>query len=403
VADRLVIIGSGMAAARLLESLDEQKAGFDITVIGEEPQSSYNRILLSSVLCGEKGPRELPLLSPEWYRARRINLITGQAVTSVDIEGRRVYTAHGHIIDYDRLVFATGSRAHIPQVSGIDADGVLAFRSLTDLDRIRELAASSKRVVVVGGGLLGLEAAHGLDSLGLQVTVVHRRGWPMNRQLDREAGQLLQSQLEVRGIRFAMNASPERLQASEGRVRGVVLDNGLELKAGMALFAAGIEPNSELAGDAGLECRRAIVVDRYLQTSVKHIYALGECCQIGERTFGLVAPVRQQADILAANLTGKPGEGYRHLDTPTRLKVSGIDLYSAGRHGAAANAEEQVLRDPGAGVYRRLFFDRDRLVGAILLGDCSGGRWYDELIKSRQAVGAQRPWLVFGPDYYLRG
>ena len=399
MAEKLVIIGSGMATAKLLELLDERGADFHITVIGEEPQSSYNRILLSSILSGDKAEADAVLLDNHWYHSRNVTLRTGERVAAVDTDKGGVVTERGEYIPYDRLVFATGSRAMIPDIDGTDADGVMGFRSLSDLDALRGMATNGGRAVVVGAGLLGLEAAHGLNLLGMEVTVVHRNAWPMNRQLDAEAGELLHQLLEARGIRFAMNVSPATVNTQAGKVTGIALSDGAELAADLVLFAAGIVPRDELARAAGIHCRGAIAVNEFLQTSTENVYALGECCEIDGRTFGLVAPVYEQAACLADLLSGRPTAGYCHRETPTQLKVSGVELFSAGRLPFPEHTTSQVVRSPRQGVYRRLVFDGDRLVGAVLLGDRSGGVWFDELIRSGESVAAVRPWMMFGRQF----
>lgn len=397
--EKLLIVGSGMAAARLLSALAERRTACDITVIGEEPQASYNRILLSSILCGENSEEELSLLDSSWYDTHGIQLHTGDRVVSVDIPGKSVSTESGKQFHFDKLVFATGSKARVPGLPGSEARGVMGFRSLADLARIRLCAEKGCRAVVVGAGLLGLEAAHGLHALGADVTVVHRNAHPMNRQLDTEAGELLQQQLENRGIEFVMNVSPVGLSEENGRVTGVGLSDGSYLAADMVLFAAGIEPRMEVARAAGIDCNRAIIADRFLRTSEEHVYALGECCEIEGRTFGLVAPVYDQAECLADILCDKPTTGYTYRETPTQLKVSGIDLFSAGALPFEADTASQLLRNPSRGIYRRLVFAGDRLVGAILLGDRSGGVWYDELIQSGKSVADIRPWIMFGKAF----
>jgi len=253
--------------------------------------------------------------------------------------------------------------------------------------------------VVVGGGLLGLEAAHGLDALGLQVTVVHRQPYPMNRQLDPQAGALLQQQLQRRGIRFALGASPVAVGSLQGAVASVRLDDGRSLPARLVVFAAGIAPNVEVAAAAGVPCARAIRVDRWLRTGMPGIHALGECCELEGRGFGLVAPVWRQARVLAEVLTGQAGAGFAHAEDPVQLKVSGVELFCAGAMPFAADAESQVLQDTARGIYRRLVFAGGRLVGAILLGDRRGGSWYGELIAAGQDVSALRPRLMFGREF----
>ena len=397
--ERLLIVGSGMAAARLLEELAARGCADEITVVGEEPQPSYNRILLSSLLCGEKQPADLPLLDRDWYRAHGVLLLTGEAVTRVDALARVAWTSRARRIRFDRLVFATGARGQLPVIPGVASERVLAFRTLQDLAALRRLAVPGEPAVVVGGGLLGLEAAHGLDALGLQVTVVHRQPYPMNRQLDPQAGVLLQQQLQRRGIRFALGASPVAVGSLQGAVASVRLDDGRSLPARLVVFAAGIAPNVEVAAAAGVPCARAIRVDRWLRTGMPGIHALGECCELEGRGFGLVAPVWRQARVLAEVLTGQAGVGFAHAEDPVQLKVSGVELFSAGAMPFAADAESQVLQDTARGIYRRLVFAGGRLVGAILLGDRRGGSWYGELIAAGQDVSALRPRLMFGREF----
>ncbi len=403
MSEKLVIIGSGMATAKLLEALVARGSRYTVTVIGEEQQPSYNRILLSSILCGDKTEQDACLLDKPWYQAQGVRLHTGDRAISVDLAGKTVATEQGEIFPYDRLVFATGSTAHIPTIPGADAVGVMGFRSLADLAQIRLNAKRGGKALVVGGGLLGLEAAHGLNALGMDVTVIHRNRYPMNRQLDDEAGALLQQQLERRGIAFAMNVSPQSLSVDNGAVTGMALSNGANLDADLVLFAAGIDPRMELAQAAGIACKRAIVADRFMQTSADNVYALGECCEIDGRTFGLVAPVYEQAECLADKLCHRPTAGYTYVETPTQLKVSGIDLYSAGELPFGADTSSQYLRNPARGIYRRLIFKGDQLVGAVLLGDRTGGVWYGELIQSGASVREERSWLMFGTAFREAG
>jgi nitrite reductase (NADH) large subunit len=395
----ILIVGSGMAAARLLEELAERGCADPITVVGAEPDASYNRIQLAAVLAGDARPDHLTLLDRDWYRRHGVRLIVNDAVATIDLAGRVATTASGLRLAFDRLVFATGARAHVPAIPGTDARGVLTFRSLTDLENIRAAAGAGAPAVVVGGGLLGLEAAHGLAALGLDVTVVHRHAWPMNRQLDRDGGELLQRLLERRGIRFLTSATPESLDLLDAHVRAVRLDSGVRLPARLVVFAAGIDPECGLAQAAGIHCARAIVVDARMRASADEVYALGECCEFGGRIVGLIAPVWRQAAVLADVLTERPTAGYTHADAPTVLKVSGIEVYSAGTRTTAPDAEEQVLRDEASGIYRRLVFHRQKLVGAVLVGDRSGSAWYGDLIASEQDVSELRGSLMFGAAF----
>ncbi len=393
---RLLIVGNGMATAYLLQELTAGGVSpFRITVVGDEPvQGAYNRILLSSLLAGDKPADELWMLDARWYRQHRIELISGCRVQSLDTGAHTATLENGRKLPFDTLVLATGSRAHIPAIPGSDLDGVMGFRSMADVARLQALVAGDcDSVVIVGGGLLGLEAAHGLSQLGAKVSLVHRNTHLMNRQLDRRAGQMLQEQLAARGMTFHLQARPIAIEG-RGRVEAVRLDNGSSLSCGLLLFAAGIEPNRELAQAAGLACDRGIQVDASLRTSAPSIYALGECCEQAGRTFGLVAPIRRQAEVLAKVLRGDPA-AYRHAETPVHLKVSGVEMHA---HGVIEEEglDALVLEDPRAGIYRRLNLNGDRLAGSVLLGDKSGGSWYDELIVGAAPLSGLRHQLLFG-------
>lgn len=398
MSEQLLIIGCGMATVRLLEELVARNYPGKITVIGEEPDAGYNRILLSSLLCGDKEANDLPLVDEDWYERQGITLFTGDKVARIDLEASVAFTASGLQVAFDRLVFATGSRAHLPAIPGIDADGVMGFRTLGDLRILQQKMKPGDRAVVIGGGLLGLEAAHGLNVMGMDVTVIHRQPYVMNRQLDNPAGDLLAAQLRKRGIGFRLSVTPEAVIENKGRVTSVRLAGGEILPASVVLFAAGIDLNCELASESGLACERGILVDSHMTTSDPRCSALGECCQLGDITFGLVAPVWEQAEVLAARLMGEENANYQYRDAPTQLKVSGIDLYSAGDINGH-KAQDQVLRDDSRGVYRRLFLENGRLKGAVLLGDRRDGNWYRELIETGKDVAAYQPWLLFGRDY----
>jgi nitrite reductase (NADH) large subunit len=340
------------------------------------------------------------LLDDAWYRDQNIELVAGETVVDIDRREKRLTTASGRAFDYDKLILATGSRAHVPDIPGVEAAGVMAFRTIDDLHRIRDRALKGQaRAVVIGGGLLGLEAAHGLNELGVDVTVVHRQRWLMNRQLDEEAGELLQSALQDRGIQFRLAASPAAVLTASGGAAGVELDSGDTLSADLVLFAAGIDPNKELGEKAGLDVGRGVVVDEFLGTSDPDIHALGECAELDGNTFGLVAPIYRQADILARKLAGKPTAGFVNEPSVTQLKVSGIELFSAGAMPFPEAVENQILRDGARGIYRRLVFSGDKLIGAVLLGDRSGGNWLEGLIRDCQPVTPLRPWMLFGSSF----
>ncbi|GGO87525.1 hypothetical protein GCM10011348_40920 [Marinobacterium nitratireducens] len=396
---KLIIIGNGMATSRLLDELLRQGSGhFDISVFGEEAGGAYNRIQLSPLLAGETDREAIQLKSADWYRDNGIRLYSGDAVVRIDRVARRVISHAGVRCDYDHLVLATGSRpARIPaQNQGLD--GIFDFRTCRDVEHILDRSEQSRDAVVVGGGLLGLEAAHALNKRGLNVTLVHRADWLMNRQLDRYAGRLLRSALEARGIRFRLG---DEVVAFEGetRVTGAQLKGGERLAADCAVIATGITPNIALAQDAGLKCGHGLLVDDLLRSEDPAISALGECIEHRGRTFGLVAPIFEQARLLAERLVRGLTTPYRAAPVPTQLKVSGINLYSAGEHLEAPGLETLTLSDPGAGVYRKLLLRDNRLAGVVLYGDTRDGPWYFELLQQQAPLDDLIPMLPFGRAY----
>jgi len=391
MARRLLIIGAGMATAYLLQALEKQTHDLSITVCGDERDCCYNRVLLSSLLAGEVREDDLAML-----HRTEATFLTNTRIQRIDVQARVVYADAGQANPYDLLVLATGARVATPALQGVELEGVTAFRSLDDTRQLRDLPSCGQRAVVVGGGLLGLEAAHGLNELGFTTTVVHRNPVLMNRQLDAEGARSLQQALEQRGIRCALGHNIAAIQSADNTVSGVTLDNGDSHECNLLLFATGITPNAELATEAGLDTDRGVMVNDRLRTNDPYVYAIGECAQVGEHCFGLVAPIRDQAEVLARELTGRDGDAYRVTDTPTQLKISGIDIYRAGE--LDDSAEQLILRSKTAGVYRRLVVRNERLVGAVLVGDKRGGNWYAELIDNKTNIKALRPALMFGRD-----
>ena len=393
LAKHLVIVGAGMATAYLLRELARYEHAFRITVIGDEPDVCYNRVMLSGVLAGDSTEADLGMFEAG-DDSPALDFITATRVESVDLANRTLCTDSGQQLVYDRLVMATGAGVACP--AGIDADitGVEELRTLQDTRRLRELCASGSRAVVLGGGLLGLEAAHGLNSLGFSTTLVHRRGHLMNRQLDAEGGCLLRRKMESSGVHFVLDAEVESLHSVQNSLTGVTLGNSQLLPSDMLVVATGIAPRTDLARQAGLAVDRGVLVDEYMRTSDVHCYALGECSQLGQQCFGLVAPISAQAKVLARQLLDIEGEAYVFEDWPTQLKISGIEIFSAGDPGATG--DELVMRDAGAGVYRRLVLREGRLVSAVLVGDKHEGSWYRELISSAQDVSSIRSTLMFG-------
>ncbi len=392
----LVVVGNGMAAMRTVEELLALAPDlYDITVFGAEPHGNYNRILLSPLLAGEKSVADIMLHTREWYRAQGITLHAGDPVEHIDRRRRVVRSRAGLEVGYDRLLLATGSTPFILPVPGHQLPGVIAFRDIQDVDTMLEAARNHRHAVVIGGGLLGLEAANGLLRQGMQVTVVHVSAVLMNQQLDQPAAQLLQQALESRGLRFLLNAHTAEIVGAE-RVTAVRFKDGGEIPADLVVMAAGVRPNIALAQRAGLHCERAIVVDDTLQSYDPRVYAVGECVQHRSATFGLVAPIWEQARVCGAHLAGAGHRRYVQRATATKLKVTGVDLYSAGDFVGGEGSEDLVLRDPRRGVYKRLIVRGNRLAGAVLYGDVKDGPWYFELIQNRSDISAMRHHLLFG-------
>lgn len=395
---RLVVVGNGMAGIRTLEELLKLAPGmYDITVFGAEPYPNYNRILLSPVLAGEQDFDDIVLNPLSWYADNGITLHLGKQVTRIDRARRRVLAADGTEAAYDRLLLATGSLPFILPIPGKDLKGVIGYRDIDDTRTMIEAAKVKRRAVVIGGGLLGLEAANGLMLRGMEVTVVHLAGWLLERQLDPVAGAMLQASLEARGLQFRLDTSTSAIVGNEaGEVAAVRFSNGDEIPADLVVMAAGIRPNTALAQEAGIHCNRGIVVNDSLQTYDPRVYAVGECASHRGIAYGLVAPLFEQARVCANHLATFGIGIYRGSTVSTKLKVTGIDLFSAGDFMGGDSAEEIVLSDPGAGLYRKLVIRGDRLVGACLYGDTSDGAWYFKQIKDGTAIGERRDTLAFG-------
>ena len=393
---RLVVVGNGMAAMRTVEELLKLAGdAYQITVFGAEPRGNYNRILLSPLLAGETG-REAIMLHPlQWYRDHGIVLHAGDPVVSIDRRSKRVISAAGVVAGYDRLLLATGSDPVRLKVAGHDLPGVFHFRSIDDVDGMLAQATTARRAVVIGGGLLGLEAASGLAKQGLEVTVVHIRDRVMDRQLDDEAAALLRTAMEARGIRFCLSARTAAFEG-DGRVQQLRTEDGRVLAADLVVVAAGITPRTELARNCGLHCDRGILVDDTLQTFDPSIYAVGECVQHRGATYGLVAPLWEQARVCAAHLAERGVTRYRGSRPASQLKVSGIDVFSAGDFTQLRDAESIRYADRGAGVYKRLWLRENRLQAAILYGDTRSAAYLAELIETQRDVSAVRESLLLG-------
>lgn len=393
---RLVVIGNGMAGMRTVEELLKIAPElYEITVFGAEPHGNYNRILLSPVLAGEKSMDDIIINTREWYAAKGITLHAGDAVVEVDRARRIVRSEKGVEARYDRLLIATGSNPFVIPVPGSNLPGVIAFRDIKDVESMLSAARDHRHAVIIGGGLLGLEAANGLQRQGMSVTVVHASDSLMDRQLDASASALLKRSLEAKGLRFAMAAQTTEI-IGDDRVRAVRFADGTQIDADLVVMTAGVRPNIALAKAAGLHCERAIVVDDTLQTFDPRVYAVGECVQHRSATFGLVAPIWDQARVAGAHLAGAGHRRYVQRATATKLKVTGVDLYSAGDFVGGDDSEDLVLRDPRRGVYKRVVLQAGRVIGAVLYGDVKDGAWYFDLIQSRTDVSHLRGRLLFG-------
>ncbi|PZQ98078.1 MAG: nitrite reductase large subunit [Cereibacter sphaeroides] len=397
MAGKLVVIGAGMASGRMLEHLVETAPdAFDITLFNGERRGNYNRIMLSPVLSGEKTYEEIVTHDDTWYAERRIKTRFGEHVTRID-RGRKVVVSARGETAYDRLVIATGSAPFIIPVQGKDLPGVVTYRDLDDTNAMIAAAKPGAKAVVIGGGLLGLEAAAGLQLRGMEVTVIHLIGHLMERQLDPSASYLLQKALESRGIRVHCKGATKAILGGD-RVEAVLLEDGTVHGADLVVMAVGIRPEVRLAVDAGLNIGRGITVDDRLQTSDPAIFAVGECVEHDKMLFGLVAPLYDQAKVLARTLAGEDA-AFRPVQTATKLKVTGCDLFSAGDFADAPGREDIVFRDPGRGQYKRLVIEGDRLVGAVMYGDTADGNWFFGLIKDGTDIGSMRDTLIFGPGF----
>ncbi|MDF1623637.1 MAG: FAD-dependent oxidoreductase [Pseudohongiella nitratireducens] len=413
----ILIVGFGMAAGRLLEEIiDKADNAFEIIVVGEEPQAAYNRILLSPLLAGEIPSDNLALHDSAWYETNGIRVITGDPVISLDTNRKRATTASGERLAWDYLVLATGSRPGKLKLPGESLKGVQALRNMADAERLLGSISSIKKAVVIGGGLLGLEAACALQAHNIDTTVVHNASWPMNRQLDSEAGERLVTALHEKGVTFVADAQCERyLEDEQGAVAGLALADDQVFPCELVVEAVGVVPEITLAKAAGIPCERAIVVDDKLRTQVDDVFAIGECCQIEEELFGLVTPIYQQAAVLAnvfavyANTESEARrlllladcQGYVTQALPTKLKVSGVHVFSAGTLVESENNTiddksspvSMAMRDDQGG-YRRLWWQDNRLIGAVMFGDTEDSQCYVDMIAEQKNVAPQMQVLL---------
>ena len=401
MSEPLVIVGNGMAAARLVDELAKTALGrYAIAVIGDEPRLAYNRVLLSSVLAGETGSHDIELRPASWWRDRGVTLKYGCVATEIDVGRRELKIAGEESLNFSKLVLATGSAPLRLNVPGADLAGVHTFRDSRDVDLLLTLAARNKRVVVVGGGLLGLEAAYGLAKAGAAVTLIHLMDRLMERQLDAPAAGLLKTLVERKAIEVLLNANTARLHG-EQVVEGIELTDGRSIEADAVIFAAGIRPNVALAKEAGLPVNRGVVVDDHLQTSAADIFAFGECAEHRGICYGLVEPAYEQAKVLAQHLAGG-NASYGGSVVATNLKVSGVAVFSAGDFMPLDGAETIVLSDAGRGTYKKLVIANGRLTGAVLVGDTADALWYLELIRTREPIAKIRGQMMFGRPLAIR-
>ncbi|MGF6598872.1 nitrite reductase (NADH) large subunit [Paraburkholderia sp. GAS448] len=398
---RLVVIGNGMAGIRTIEELLAIAPGhYDITVFGAEPHPNYNRILLSPVLAGEQAFGDIILNTVEWYQQNDITLHLGKTIDRIDRVRRVVVADDGSEAPYDRLLIATGSTPFILPVPGRDLKGVITYRDIRDTQAMIDTATLKRHAVVIGGGLLGLEAANGLKLRGMDVTVVHLADTLLERQLDSTAGKLLQRSLEERGLSFLLNkATSEIIGNDVGEVSAVRFKDGDSIPTDLVVMAAGIRPNTALAEAAGLYCNRGIVVSDSLQTYDPRVYAVGECVSHRGIAYGLVAPLFEQAKVCANHLALLGIGSYKGSVLSTKLKVTGIDLFSAGDFMGSDGTEEIVLSDPSGGVYKKLVIKDDQLVGACLYGDTADGAWYFKLLREGRKLGELRDHIMFGESH----
>jgi nitrite reductase (NADH) large subunit len=442
---KLIVIGNGMAGMKVVEDLLQiAPSAYEITVFGAEPHPNYNRILLSPVLAGEKTVKDIVLNSFEWYQEKGVKLHVDDPIVAIDRRRRTVTSQSGTVVSYDRLLLATGSNPIVLPVPGNDLPGVVTFRDLQDVDQMLVAARTHKKAVVIGGGLLGLEAANGLLKQGMDVTVVHLLDTLMERQLDRAAASMLRESLEKRGLKFVMPAktvailgeqrtagtlseqrtadggrceesataplapapSPQPpageaplAPASSDRVRAIRLEDGTEIEADLVVMAAGIRPNTELAKAVGLRCDRGVLVNDTMQTFDPSIYAVGECVQHRNSTYGLIAPLFEQANVCATHLAEFGIGRYTGSLISTQLKVTGIDLFSAGDFLGGPTSEALVLRDAKRGIYKRIVIEKNQVRGAVLYGDVKDGPWYFELMTQGKDIGPMRDKLLFGSAF----
>ncbi|WP_138420789.1 nitrite reductase large subunit NirB [Aquibacillus sediminis] len=381
---KLIVIGNGMAGLRCIENiLKEDNSIYDITIFGSEPHVNYSRIMLSSVLQGGTTFDDITINHLEWYQANNIRLYTGETVIEIDKNKKLIKTDKEREVPYDKLILATGSHPFMLPLPGAEKEGIVSFRTIEDCQRMMETAKHYKKAVVIGGGLLGLEAARGLLNLGMKVDVVHNSDRLMNKQLDQTAAHMLQEELEAQGMNFLLEKDTERIVGNT-RVEGLQFNDGTHTKADLVVMAVGVRPNITLAKQAGIETNRGILVDDYLQTQAQNIYAVGECAEHNGIVYGLVKPLYQQGAVLARHLCKKNTKGYQGSILSTQLKISGVDVFSVGQLTTDETTKSIYFHDEIASTYKKVFFRDDKAVGAVLFGDTKEGpRLLDIIMKQK--------------------
>tara|TARA_B110000114_G_C15094179_1_gene400344 strand:- start:3013 stop:4386 length:1374 start_codon:yes stop_codon:yes gene_type:complete len=411
----LVIVGNGMATGRLLDEITKRSPNkFNITVIGKEPYGSYNRIMLSAVLAGDTTLDAIMQKPPQWYAKNHITLMSGSTVTKINKNACIIKLASGEQLQYKQLILATGSRTAKIPTKNQDISGVFNFRDIDDTKKIQAFASAKplseqtnkgvKQAIVIGGGLLGLEAAYGLALSGVDVTLIHRNQWLMNRQLDKISGDMLQSIMVQKNIKFVLGhevANFEDNGAADKMLTGARLTNGQVIRAQIAVIATGITPNKELAQTANLDVNRAILVNDYMQTSDPAISALGECCEHENATFGLVDPIWAQCITLAERICHNNKVAFKNAPVPTKLKVSGVQLFSAGLVESSDKTTSFTLLDKKSLIYRKIITKNDKIVGIVLLGDVSSGMRYFEMMQQQISVNHMMPALLISDEYFV--
>lgn len=397
---KLVVIGNGMAGMRVVEELLKISPDlYDITVFGDEPYPNYNRIMLSPVLANEQTIDDIILNTREWYAENNITLHTNARVNKIDRVKRVAIAEDGTTAEYDRLLIATGSKPFMPPIPGKDLEGVLGYRDIKDTNDMIEAAKKYKHAVVIGGGLLGLEAANGLKIQGMDVTVIHRNEWLLEKQLDKAAGLMLQKSLEAKGLKFHLNTNTDTIIGNaDGRVSAIRFKEGYEIPADLVVLTVGIRPNYALAESAGIHCDKGIVVNDTMQTFDPRVYAVGECVNHRGISYGLVAPLFEMAKVCATHLANFGIGSYKGSVTSTKLKVTGIDLFSAGDFTGGDDTEEIVLHDAVGGVYKKLVIRDDKIIGGVLYGDTADGAWYFQMLRDGKPIHEIRDHLMFGQD-----